>query len=171
MGERAALDIFILNAPFSFTVAAHALDEPKPMQPFRGIFVKRQGCGAAFPNADAADQCIFKRPGPISERNRSLIDFLLVLHLKAIGRQDHLDVLSNLAARALVQASKNPDDFENTNEAYETGIPRRQLAFNHVSRLGGLHRIVLRQIAQKDVGIEGNYFLRRNRMVAPVSIA
>src|ERR1035441_5715950 len=73
--------------------------------------------------------------------------------------------------RPLVNTFEDPDNFKNGDQTDKTWVLFRQAIFNNLRCAWGLLRIVLRDVAQKDVCIESNHSLPRNRCVAPASIA
>src|SRR5258708_12969058 len=99
-----------------------------------------------------------------------MVDLLLVLNLESIGGQDHLNVVCDFLPRTLIEALEDPDHFEDRDQADEPRFLFGEPVGDDLGRAGRLHRIVLRQIAQKDIGIDSYHFFRLNLCVAPPSM-
>jgi hypothetical protein len=122
--------------------------ELKAVQTLRGVFVERQGCRAASPDAERANQGVLECSGSIAERDNGGVDLLFILNFERIRRQEHLDIVGDLLPGTLEKTFENPHNFKDAHEADETRFLFGQTVFDNLRGAGGLRWIVLREVAQ-----------------------
>jgi hypothetical protein len=140
-------------------------------KPLRSLFVEGEGRGTPPPNSQGPDQCIFEGSASIPQSDGGMVNLLLVLNLERIGRQHHLDVGYDFLPRTLVMALKDPDHFEDGDQADKAWFLFGELACDDFRRTCRLDWIILYQVAQQDIGIETDHFFCLNLCVAPASTA
>src|SRR5271165_247956 len=136
----------------------------------RGLPVKGQSAGTACSSADSPDQGIGKRAVPFLERDHGGKDFLFAFHNENVSPKRALDRGGDGMVRKTIGAIEHPYGFDHCHNTDETGVLLGQLPFDQLGRLRRLNGIVLREVADKDVGIESDH-RRLARCEMPAALA
>ena len=125
--------------------------------------------GTASPDIERTDQGILEFARAAFEGESRLEDLLFVLNFEGVCGEKMFNVSGDLGRAPLQEAAENPNDFENCSEVHKSGVWFAQLPIDDLIGLARLFWVVLKQIAQEDVGIETGHL--RKLSVAPTSIA
>src|SRR5207302_10931905 len=98
-------------------------------------------------------------------------DFLFALDHEDVGLQHALDGSRDVGVREPIGALENPHGFGHGDDADEAAILLGQLPFDELRRLRRLNRIVLREVADEDVGAEPDHLRLRRRATSAAAPA
>src|SRR5258708_36800938 len=156
-----------LNPSYKFGADLQKLEMGEP----QSLPVEGKRAGAARFGAERPDEGIGERAAPLLERDHGGKDFLLALDRDDVGLQHALDGGRDLGACKPVGAIEDPGGFGHGDDADETAIVLGQLPLDEPRRLRGLNGIVLRQVADQDVGIEPDHRRLRRRATSAAAPA
>ena len=113
--------------------------------------------GTAGFGAERANEGVSKRGAPFFQRKHSHEDFLFALNHQDIGLQSAFDRLGDFTVRKALCPFQNPDCLCRCNNAHEPGIVFSKPPLDKLCRPLRLSRVVLREVADQDIGIEPDH--------------
>ena len=110
--------------------------------------------GTPSPGVQRTDQGIFEFARTALKGESRLEDLLFVLDFEGVCCEKMFNVSGDLGRTPLQEAAENPNDFENCSDVHKSRVLFAQLPIDDLIGLARLFWVVLKQIAQEDVGIE-----------------